>query len=79
MAATTKVNGATKSGISAEVPPVSYPLAEEPTEIASNISFHAMYSPHFSPFKFEPEQAYFSTAESVRDRLVQVKISPQYY
>ncbi|XP_031389190.1 alpha-glucan phosphorylase, H isozyme isoform X2 [Punica granatum] len=71
MATTSKVNGTAGSGIPENVPPVSCPLADEPTEIASNISFHAKYSPHFSPFKFEPEQAYFSTAESVRDRLIQ--------
>ncbi|MBA0603618.1 hypothetical protein Gorai_003756, partial [Gossypium raimondii] len=41
-----------------------------PSEIASNINYHAQFSPHFSPFKFEPEQAFFATAESVRDRLV---------
>lgn len=70
-----RTNGSTRSGISGKIPPVPYPLAEEPAEIASNISFHAKYSPHFSPFKFEPEQAYFSTAESVRDRLIQVELS----
>ncbi|KAK4772201.1 hypothetical protein SAY86_013976 [Trapa natans] len=66
-----KNNGAAKLGIAEKIPPVSYPLAEEPAEIASNISFHAKYSPHFSPFKFDPEEAYFSTAESVRDRLIE--------
>ncbi|KAK4753495.1 hypothetical protein SAY87_001599 [Trapa incisa] len=74
MAATAEVkgnNGAAKLGVPGKIPPVSYPLAEEPNEIASNISFHAKYSPHFSPFKFEPEQAYLATAESVRDRLIQ--------
>lgn len=60
-------------GISAahKVPAVAHPLAEKPSEIASNISYHAQFSPHFSPFKFEPEQAYYATAESVRDRLIQ--------
>jgi starch phosphorylase len=47
-------------------------LAEKPDEIASNISYHAQYSPHFSPFKFELEQAYYAIAESVCYRLVQV-------
>ncbi|KAF6153471.1 hypothetical protein GIB67_027338 [Kingdonia uniflora] len=50
---------------------VAHPLAETPLEIASNINYHAKFSPHFSPFKFEPEQAYYATADSVRDRLIQ--------
>lgn len=57
---------------SSKVPPIARPLAGEPEEVASNINYHAQFSPHFSPFKFEPEQAYFATAESVRDRLIQV-------
>lgn len=71
MEATAKSNGsaAVKSGI----PAVAHPLGEEPMEIASNINYHAQYSPHFSPFKFEPEQAYYATAESVRDRLIKVR------
>ncbi|KAK3016489.1 hypothetical protein RJ639_007178 [Escallonia herrerae] len=71
MEATTKGNGTTKSGIPAKVPAVAQPLAKEPAEIASNIRYHAQYSPHFSPFEFEPEQAYYAAAQSVRDRLVQ--------
>lgn len=61
-------------GISAahKVLAVAHPLAEKPSEIASNINYHAQFSPHFSPFKFEPEQAYYATAESVRDRLIHV-------
>lgn len=63
---------ATVSAVSSsKVPPISRPLAGEPEEVASNINYHAQFSPHFSPFKFEPEQAYFATAESVRDRLIQ--------
>lgn len=73
MAATREVNGSTGCTISAKVPAVAQPLAEEPAAIASNINYHAQFSPHFSPFKFEPEQAYYATAESVRDRLVQVR------
>ena len=57
---------------SAKVPAAAHPLAEKPEEIASNISYHAQFSPHFSPFKFELEQAYYATAESVRDRLIRV-------
>ena len=59
-------------GIPAKVPALAHPLAEDPTEIASNINYHAQFTPHFSPFKFQPEQAYYATAESVRDRLIQV-------
>ncbi|KAG6631308.1 alpha-glucan phosphorylase, H isozyme [Carya illinoinensis] len=69
MAASTEANAA--YGVSAKVPAIAHPLAEEPAEIASNINYHAQFSPHFSPFKFEPEQAYYATADSVRDRLVQ--------
>ncbi|GMY05053.1 Alpha-glucan phosphorylase, H isozyme [Fagus crenata] len=58
-------------GIPAKVPAVAHPLAEDPTEIASNINYHAQFTPHFSPFKFQPEQAYYATAQSVRDRLIQ--------
>lgn len=70
--ATTVTNGTETAGtkISEKIPADAYPLAKEPTEIASNINYHAQYSPHFSPFKFEPEQAFYATAESVRDRLI---------
>ncbi|CAL5426813.1 unnamed protein product [Camellia sinensis] len=77
MATITEVNGETKSGVSAKagvfakVPAVAHPTAQEAAEVASNISYHAQYSPHFSPFKFEPEQAFYATAESVRDHLIQ--------
>jgi starch phosphorylase len=59
-------------GDASKIPAAANPLADEPTKIASNINYHANFSPHFSPFKFEPEQAYYATAESVRDRLIQV-------
>lgn len=66
-------NGASvKSGAQAKVPAIAHPLAEKPAEIASNINYHAQYSPHFSLFKFDPEQAFYATAESVRDRLIKV-------
>nr|GMD14122.1 alpha-glucan phosphorylase, H isozyme [Ipomoea batatas] len=73
MDATAKTNGATSATrfeALAKVPPIAHPLAEEPSEIASNISYHVQYSPHFSLFKFDPEQAYYATADSVRDRLI---------
>lgn len=65
-----KTNGFSKHEILSKIPAESHPLSEEPTEIASNINYHAQYSPHFSPLKFEPEQAFYATAESVRDRLI---------
>ncbi|GAV74473.1 Phosphorylase domain-containing protein/Glyco_hydro_3 domain-containing protein/Glyco_hydro_3_C domain-containing protein [Cephalotus follicularis] len=68
---TTNTNGATVSAVSSKIPATAHPLANKPTEIASNINYHVQFSPHFSPFRFEPEQAYYATAESVRDRLIQ--------
>ncbi|XP_042487974.1 alpha-glucan phosphorylase, H isozyme-like [Macadamia integrifolia] len=70
MATTEKANGPAP-GISTKVLAVAHPLTEEPSDIAANINYHAQYSPHFSLFKFDPEQAYYATAESVRDRLIQ--------
>lgn len=70
MAGKSEVNGG--AVVSAKIPAVANPLAEKPEEIASDINYHAQYSTHFSPFKFELEQAYFATAESVRDRLIRV-------
>ncbi|KAK9158986.1 hypothetical protein Scep_005560 [Stephania cephalantha] len=55
---------------SVKVPAIANPMAETASEIASNINYHATFSPHFSPFKFEPEQAYYAAADSVRDRLL---------
>lgn len=71
MAPTEKASGTNASVIASKIPVAAHPLADEPADIASNISYHARYSPHFSPFKFEPEPAYYATAESVRDRLIQ--------
>ncbi|KAA8549362.1 hypothetical protein F0562_001046 [Nyssa sinensis] len=70
MANTAKAKGTATSGISAEVTATAHPIAEEPTEIASNIRYHAHYSRHFSPLKFKSEQTYYATAESVRDYLI---------
>lgn len=69
---TDKANDVTKNGIASKIPAEAHPLSEESTEIASNINYHAQFSPHFSPLKFQPEQAFYATAESVRDRLIQV-------
>lgn len=72
MGTITDYNGSANSVLAkaAKIPAVSHPLAEEPNEIAENINHHVQYSPHFSLFKFEPEQAFYATAESVRDRLI---------
>ncbi|CAL1402208.1 unnamed protein product [Linum trigynum] len=59
------------NGVSSNVPAAAFPSSDSPSEIASNVNYHAQYSPHFSPFKFDSEQAYFATAESIRDRLLQ--------
>ncbi|KAK3206460.1 hypothetical protein Dsin_020506 [Dipteronia sinensis] len=64
-------NGTSATAKFEKIPAIAHPLAEVPAEVAANINYHAKYSPHFSPFKFEPEQAYYASAESVRDRLVQ--------
>jgi glycogen phosphorylase len=64
-----------KCGAAEKVKPAASPEAEKPADIAGNISYHAQYSPHFSPFAFGPEQAFYATAESVRDHLIQVRES----
>jgi hypothetical protein len=56
------------------VPAIAHPTPEDAFGVAANIKYHAQYSPHFSPFKFDPEQAFYSTAESVRDALIQVPV-----
>lgn len=71
---TEKANAVSKHEIASKIPAEAHPLSEEPTEIASNINYHAQFSPHFSPLKFEPEQAFYATAESVQDRLIKVPI-----
>uniref|UniRef100_A0A1D1ZIG7 Alpha-1,4 glucan phosphorylase n=1 Tax=Anthurium amnicola TaxID=1678845 RepID=A0A1D1ZIG7_9ARAE len=53
-----------------KLPADAHPLAQRPPDIASNITYHAVYSPLFSPVKFDPEQAYYATAQSVRDLLL---------
>ncbi|KAL9328814.1 hypothetical protein ACSQ67_003817 [Phaseolus vulgaris] len=40
------------------------------SSIASSIKFHAEFTSHFSPEKFELNKAFFATAESVRDSLI---------
>ncbi|TVU36470.1 hypothetical protein EJB05_18406 [Eragrostis curvula] len=60
-----------KCGAAEKVKPAANPGAEKPADIAGNISYHATYSPHFAPLDFGPEQAFYATAESVRDHLIQ--------
>ncbi|MCO5590376.1 hypothetical protein L7F22_044346 [Adiantum nelumboides] len=60
--------GAAKSSL---VPAIAHPTPEDSFGVAANIKYHAQFSPHFSPVKFEPEQAFYATAESVRDTLIQ--------
>ncbi|KAL1538762.1 Alpha-1,4 glucan phosphorylase L isozyme, chloroplastic/amyloplastic [Salvia divinorum] len=38
--------------------------------IASNIKYHAEFTPLFSPENFAPSKAFFATAQSVRDALI---------
>nr|CAB3478868.1 unnamed protein product [Digitaria exilis] len=54
-----------------KVKPAASPASEKPADIAGNISYHAQYNPHFSPHAFGPEEAFYATAESVRDRLIE--------
>eukprot|EP01018_Ginkgo_biloba_P034297 Gb_38925 [translate_table: standard] len=63
-------NGVSKGDCSG-IPAVAHPMANSALEVAANIKYHAQFSPHFSPLKFEPEQAFYATAESIRDSLIQ--------
>ncbi|KAM7259199.1 hypothetical protein ACFE04_014940 [Oxalis oulophora] len=62
---------ATTTGVASKISAAAHPLADKPIEIAENINYHAQFTPHFSPLNFQPEQAFYATAESVRDRLIQ--------
>lgn len=56
----------------ADVKPEANPLSTDANGIASNIKFHDVYTPSFSPStKFELKQAYVATSESLRDALLQ--------
>ena len=57
MASTTEGNGSLKKNIST-VPSMVHPTAEEVLEVVVNIKYHAQYSPHFMPLKFDPEKAF---------------------
>ncbi|CAL9247357.1 unnamed protein product [Arabidopsis halleri] len=65
-------NGKAATSLPEKISAKANPEANEATEIAGNIIYHAKYSPHFSPLKFGPEQALYATAESLRDRLIQL-------
>jgi len=56
------------------VPTVAHPTSKETSEVAANIKYHAQYSPHFMPLNFDPEQAFYATAESVQYFLIQVHL-----
>lgn len=45
-------------------------FAPDASSIASSIKYHAEFTPLFSPEKFELPQAFFATAQSVRDALI---------
>lgn len=62
-----------KCGAAEKVKPAANPSSDKPADIAGNISYHAQYNPHFSPFAFGPEEAFYATAESVRDHLIEVR------
>lgn len=51
MAASTEANGTSAYAVSAKVPVVAHPLAEEPAEIASNINYHSAVQPSFVSFQ----------------------------
>eukprot|EP01018_Ginkgo_biloba_P011050 Gb_26802 [translate_table: standard] len=59
-----------KQGFEEGIPAAPKPTAVDSPSIASNIKYHAEFTPHFSPFKFELPEAYVATAESVRDSLI---------
>lgn len=65
-------NGKAATSLPEKISAKANPEADDATEIAGNIVYHAKYSPHFSPLKFGPEQALYATAESLRDRLIQL-------
>ncbi|XP_058099561.1 alpha-glucan phosphorylase, H isozyme isoform X2 [Magnolia sinica] len=71
MTTATESNSAAHNSPATKFPAIANPTAEKSSDIASNINYHAKYSPHFSPLKFEPEQAFYATAESIRDCLIQ--------
>lgn len=45
-------------------------LQPDAASIASNIKHHAEFTPLFSPENFAPSQAFYATAQSVRDALI---------
>lgn len=52
-------------------PPVKLnPAVTDPEGLAVHIKYHAKYSPVFDPQKFDAKQAYFATAQSVREKVI---------
>ena len=71
MASTIEGNQSLKENL-AFVPSVAQPIAEEASDMTTNMTYHAQYSPHFMPLKFDLEQECHATAESVQYFLIQV-------
>lgn len=46
-------------------------VSSDADSIASNIAYHAEYTPCFTPLQFELQAAYVATAQSVRDALIE--------
>lgn len=53
------------------IPPIGHPTPSDAFGVAANIKYQQLYQPHFTPLKFEVEQAYFATAQSVENTLTQ--------
>lgn len=64
-------NVASEPKVSEDVPPVANPASQDVLAIASNIKFHADYTPSFLAENFEGKAAYYATSESIRDTLIQ--------
>ncbi|GAQ92612.1 glycogen phosphorylase [Klebsormidium nitens] len=54
-----------------DVPAAANPASDEAFKVASNIKYHATYTPAYNPLKFDIPQAYRATAQSLRDTLIQ--------
>eukprot|EP00897_Mesotaenium_endlicherianum_P008696 jgi/Mesen1/7855/ME000042S07300 len=53
------------------VPPIAHPTPADSFGVAANIKYNQLYKSNFSPVKFEPEQAYYATAQAIQDTLTQ--------
>ena len=57
MTSTTEGNGFLKGNIASD-PIMVHPIDKEASEVVVNIKYHAQYSPHFMPLKFDPEKEF---------------------